>query len=246
MLLVILFLALIGLFVIILGITIWRKQKITWVSMHLTVKNKDVEAFTRSVGKSTIGIGFSVLCMGIFFAINLIIIGLIVFAVCFIASFSIYLIAQTKYNGTETPSQKYNSNGAEKWKNSNTRIILICVFTAAIFATFIVSVFNSGRPPVFTVGGGSLKISTDFGETVSLSDIQNVQLKTNMPDNLIKTDGLGLGSMLKGEFQSGGEEMKVYVDTSKPPFIYINTTHGLIIINDQTKAKTQSLYEELK
>jgi uncharacterized membrane protein len=139
MLLVILFLALIGLFVIILGITIWRKQKITWVSMRLTAKNKDVEAFTKSVGKSTIGIGFSVLCMGIFFAINLIIIGLIVFAVCFIASFSIYLIAQAKYNGTETPLQKYNSNGTEKWKNSNTRIILICVFTSAIFATVIVS-----------------------------------------------------------------------------------------------------------
>jgi hypothetical protein len=143
-------------------------------------------------------------------------------------------------------SRKYNSKGKVKRKNSNTRIIVFCISTAIIFAIIIVSIINSGRPPVFTVGGGILKISTDFGETVNLSDIQEVELKPNLPDNLIRTDGLGLESVLKGEFQSGGEEMKVYVDASKPPFIYINTTNGLIIINDQTKAETQALYNELE
>jgi hypothetical protein len=247
MLLVGVFLALMGLLVSIIGIIIWKKQKFTWVSMHSNLKKNDIEAFTKNVGQSTIGIGFSVLFMGIFFALNLMIVGFIAFAVFFIASFNIYLMAQSKYNGTEpVHSRKNSSKGQGKLKNSNTRIIVFCISTAIIFAIIIVSIINSGRPPVFTVGGGILKISTDFGETVNLSDIQEVELKPNLPDNLIKTDGLGLESVLKGEFQSGGEEMKVYVDASKPPFIYINTTNGLIIINDQTKAETQALYNELE
>ena len=66
-----------------------------------------------------------------------------------------------------------------------------------------------------------------------------------MPDNLSKAYGLGLGTILKGKFESNGNKMRVYVDTSKQPFIYIYTKDGLTIINAQTSADTQTLYKKL-
>jgi hypothetical protein len=38
----------------------------------------------------------------------------------------------------------------------------------------------------------------------------------------------------------------VYIDTSKPPFIYLTTENGLIILNDRTAEKTQALYDLLE
>ena len=39
--------------------------------------------------------------------------------------------------------------------------------------------------------------------------------------------------------------MKVYVDTSAPPFIYLTTTSTPVIINDQSADATRALYQEL-
>lgn len=91
-------LLILGLVIILLGICLWKKQKINWVSTHSHVKHGDVEAFTRMVGQSTIGIGFSVFCLGLFSVIGWIQMGTAVFAVLFILSFAVYCKAQRKYN----------------------------------------------------------------------------------------------------------------------------------------------------
>jgi hypothetical protein len=239
-------LMLFGLIIIVLGIVLWKKQEATWVSMHANVTEEDIEAFTKMCGQSTIGIGISVFCMGLFFALHLMIIGAILFAICFILSFTVYVIAQTKYNGRKT-SQLNQSGAGNKTGNKRNAAFIIVIGLAILAGISVPSIliYRSSLPPVFSVSGGVLKISTDFGETVSLSDIEKVRLENNMPGGLSKTNGLDLGSILRGEFQAGGNEMNVYVDTSKPPFIYIDTANGLVIINDQTKSKTQALYDEL-
>lgn len=83
------------------ALIVWKKREITWVSMHSNIKNEDIEAFTKAIGQGTIGTGILVFCMGIFWAIDFIPMGIIVFAICFIVLFTIYFKAQKKYNGRE-------------------------------------------------------------------------------------------------------------------------------------------------
>jgi hypothetical protein len=115
------------------------------------------------------------------------------------------------------------------------------IFVAVIFIITI----HSARPTEYITENGALQISMAFGESISFSEIEKVQLINNMPDNLSKTYGLDLGTILKGEFKSNDEKLHVYVDTSKPPFIYIYTKNGLTIVNTQTKTETQALFKNL-
>jgi hypothetical protein len=120
-------------------------------------------------------------------------------------------------------------------------IALSLVVVGAVIVSMIVSV----QPTAYTVSGGTLTIGTMFGETVPLSGIQKLELKGAMPGSLEKTDGLGLGTILKGRFSASGEEMNVYVDTAHPPFLYLYTANGLVIVNGKNKAETRALYQKL-
>ena len=124
--------------------------------------------------------------------------------------------------------------------------ILGTAIGAVVLTAIIISFSVNSKPPVYTLKNGSLIISTAFGQTVRLSDIQSVALKNDVPDIGTKLNGLGLGSILKGRFSTGAGDAMLYVDTSKPPFIYIKTANETIILNDSTKAKTQNLYSELR
>jgi hypothetical protein len=131
-------------------------------------------------------------------------------------------------------------------KNKNAFGIILGVGIGVITLIIILISFNSSKkPPVYSVGNGNFTISTEFGETVKLSDIKSVQLKNDLPAIGTKLNGLGIGTILKGKFSSKIGGVTLYVDTAKSPYIYITTTTEMIILNDQTKDKTQSLYEEL-
>lgn len=68
-----------------------------------------------------------------------------------------------------------------------------------------------------------------------------------MPAKLRRTNGYGFGTIIKGHCSSDIGNVTVYIDTSKPPFIYLTTANGLIIIfNDETAEKTHALYEDLQ
>ena len=119
-------------------------------------------------------------------------------------------------------------------------------FSVLVVAAVIFIIIRSARPTEYIIQNGTLQISTAFGESITLSDIEKVQLKNNMPTNISKDNGLDLGTILKGEFEADSDKLHVYVDTTKPPFIYIYTKDGLTIANAQSKAETQALYKKLR
>lgn len=91
-------LLLLGLIVIAVGILLWKKQKIQWVSVHSDVKGKDVSVFTKMVGQSTIGIGISVGLWGCFWIMRQLLVGPILFVFVFIISIIFYFKAQKLYD----------------------------------------------------------------------------------------------------------------------------------------------------
>ena len=128
------------------------------------------------------------------------------------------------------------------------KVIGIAGIAVAVIAIAfaIYSVVGSSQPTTYSFNDTSLKISAQFGESIDYADMTSVQLQNDMPPNLVKISGANLGSILKGDFESNGTHLKVYVDTSVPPFIYLETTNGLVVFNDQSAEQTQSLYEEIQ
>jgi len=127
------------------------------------------------------------------------------------------------------------------------RISIAGIVIAVVAIGFaIYSLAGSIQPTSYSFDDTSLKISTQFGESIDYADMTSVQLQSSMPPNLVKIAGANLGNILKGNFESNGTALKVYVDTSVPPFIYLKTKSELVIFNDQSAAQTQTLYDELQ
>ncbi|MEI6101333.1 MAG: DUF3784 domain-containing protein [Eubacteriales bacterium] len=131
---------------------------------------------------------------------------------------------------TNTPNQK-----------NKIRIIIAVIVVAVVFGSMV----YTNQATVYLIKNGTFEISTMFGETINLSDINSMQIKSELPTIKEKINGAGLGNILKGEFSSDSGNIMLFVDTSIKSYIYINTKSGLIILNDQSVNKTQDLYNEL-
>lgn len=110
----------------------------------------------------------------------------------------------------------------------------------------VITLTNSQRAPEYTISDTSLTITAASGESIPLADITGAELKDTMPPNLVKIVGDRVGTQLRGDFESNGTAMKIYVNTSTPPFVYLNATSGPVILNEQSAAKTRTLYDELR
>lgn len=124
-------------------------------------------------------------------------------------------------------------------------LIGVAIATATLIFTFILF-YTGNKPTVYTIKDGVFDISTKYGQAINLSDIKRIELKDTVPAKLRRTNGYGLGSIIKGHCSSDIGDVTVYIDTSKPPFIYLTTENGLIILNDRTAEKTQALYDLLE
>ncbi|MFO7161215.1 MAG: PH domain-containing protein [[Clostridium] cellulosi] len=125
------------------------------------------------------------------------------------------------------------------------RIITIAAF-AVFLAILATALIIFAKPPVYTITDDSLVISTQYGRTINFSDIEDVKLKDSLPNKLRKRNGIDIKNILKGRFRADGENIDVFVDTSKSPFIYIYTKDGLTIINGQSSSETKTLFEKIK
>lgn len=124
--------------------------------------------------------------------------------------------------------------------------LLRIVAPVAAACIAIVALIGSQQPPAYKISKTSLTITAASGETIPFADITAVELKKAMPPNLVKIVGDRVGTQLRGDFESNGTAMKIYVNTSVPPFVYLTTEKGPVILNGQSATKTRSLYEEIR
>lgn len=174
-------------------------------------------------------------------------INFIIYAIIIFISVIITIIFMNKYCQKPVSEDDKPNTNLEKghWQNNNTKMLTGIGIVVIVGIITAISMFYSSKPPVYSVNDGTFIISTEFGQKINLSDIKSVQLKNDLPANLSKVYGLDLGTIFKGKFTSNIGDVTVYIDSSIPPFVYINTTTGLIILNDQSKTKTQTLFGEL-
>ncbi|MGC7873270.1 PH domain-containing protein [Desulfosporosinus sp. SYSU MS00001] len=140
-----------------------------------------------------------------------------------------------------------NTKGDGSGKTRKTLFIgLVTVITVLTLSGVGTLLYFSSKPAEYTIQDGSIKISGEYGEEIKLSDIVGISKKDQIPEIQLKTNGSGLGSKLKGYFKIKGiGQAKLFVDTQKPPFIFINVKSGLRIVNTEEPRETDQLYSKL-
>lgn len=82
--------------------------------------------------------------------------------------------------------------------------------------------------------------------TVSLADIETVELIEALPSPRVRTMGVGTASYQIGQFTVAGEPARMFVDTKVTPILKVTTNDGPIVFYTNKKAaETTDLYEEL-
>jgi hypothetical protein len=202
-------------------------------------KNVDVEGLGSFVGNFCFVLGAIIFLGGLFIAFGKSLIGLIIFAFIFPAS--IYAIIKSqKYDG--------NSKNPDGTMNTKTKIIIGSISLLIIF-TFIgtgILMYRGSKPTEFTVVNGYLDIQGFYGEKINFEDIKEISLKDAIPKVNYKSNGFALGSKKKGYFKLDEVgSSKLFIDDSKPPFIFVKTSSKLYILNYPIEEQTKELYNIL-
>ena len=164
-----------------------------------------------------------------------------VFAFFLMVPVSIYTVirAQTYDGNTRKP------DGTTK---TGTKVLIgalvsFLVLTMAGVGTFL---YFSNKPAEYLIQDDTLKISGQYGEIIKFSDIVGITIEEQIPEIQFKSNGSDLGNKKKGYFKLKDiGQAKLFVDTQKPPYIFINVRTGLRILNTDEPAETEKLYKKL-
>lgn len=122
-------------------------------------------------------------------------------------------------------------------------LIISGAFTAMIGGIILYGM----RPPQVEVNNRFIVIGGLYSTKIPLQSIEQLELHKEMPRVLLRTNGLGAGGILKGNFKL--EELgqgKLYVYQNKPPFLFLSTKEGYVFVNFKDSAKTIALYQQIQ
>lgn len=202
-------------------------------------KNVDVEGLGSFVGNFCFVLGAIILLGGLLIAFGKAVIGSIIFALIFPAS--IYAIIKSQQFDGNTK----NSDGT---MNAKTKIIIGSI-SLLLIISFIgtgILMYQGSKPTEYSVANGYLNIQGFYGERINFEDVTDISLKDTMPKVNYKSNGFALGSNKKGYFKL--DEVgtaKLFIDDSKPPFIFVKTSSKLYILNYPIEEQTKELYNIL-
>jgi hypothetical protein len=160
--------------------------------------------------------------------------------VLFVVSTIYLLIKAQKYDGNIYDKDGKLRKGA--WKE----FIIPAVIGVGTLVFVGVLLFFSSQSTKVTVLEEGIEIHGMYGDVYAWESMSNVELITELPTIELRTNGSALGSNLKGHFRTTElGSVKLFVDTSKPPFIYIETDEGNIIFNLENDKETQEIFKEI-
>jgi hypothetical protein len=150
------------------------------------------------------------------------------------------LIKAQKYDGNILDENGKLRKGAGKQLALPIGIVAVTlIFVAALM-------FFSSQATKVTFLEEGLQIHGMYGEVYAWDSIEEVILMEELPAIVMRTNGSALGSNLKGHFRT--EEfgsVKLFVNTQKPPFIYLHTAERITIFNMETSEQTEATYDEI-
>ena len=201
--------------------------------------NVDTEGLGRLMGVYSYVNGGVLIVMGVLYAFGLKPV-LSPVVIIFGITTVYFLIRAQKYDGNI-----YDKNGKlieGAWKQ-----LALPVGTVVITLIFVVFLmFFSSQETKVTFLEEGLQIHGMYGDIYNWESIETVKLMEELPTIEMKTNGSALGSNLKGHFRTTElDSVKLFVDTQKSLYIYLETDEGVIIFNMKNEEETQEVFEEI-
>ena len=235
------FYIIIGIFFILIGLAVHVFKWYILISGYNTMsKEKKVNVDTEGLGR-LMGIycyvnGGVFIVVGVLNAIGLKPV-LTLAIVFFCISTTYFLIKAQKYDGNI-----YDENGKLRrgaWKQFALPIGVIVI--TLIFVTVLM--FFSSQSTKVTFLDEGIQIHGMYGDVYTWESIEAVELMEELPTIEMRTNGSALGSNLKGHFRTRElGSVKLFVNTQKPPFIYLETDDGITIFNIKNADETQEIF----
>ncbi len=140
-------------------------------------------------------------------------------------------------------AQKYDKNIRGKFLKY-LPVGLIVMFVVGLGAW----ISMDAQPTKATIESGAVKFSGTYGVEIPLDQVVKCELWDDIPRIRARTNGLGLGNILKGHFLL--EDLgrcRLFIKHGDKPYLYLETTKGdKIIFNSSDPAATQDLFEALQ
>jgi hypothetical protein len=201
--------------------------------------NVDIEGLARLVGIYGYVIGGMLLLAGVLFGLGLKIV-LAPVIIIFIVLTIYLLIKAQKFDGNIFDEAGKMRKGAGK------QFIIPLSITAIALILVAVLLTSSYKDTEVSFSDEGIEIHGMYGEIYSWEDIETVKLMDELPTIELRTNGSALGSKLKGHFRTTEHgTVKLFVDKSIPPFIYLETVNGITIFNMGNANDTESVYNTI-
>ncbi len=144
---------------------------------------------------------------------------------------------------TGIKAQKFNPPDA---KNSSAKISIL--ITLIIIIAVGAGIAWTAMPPAINLENEQFTISGAYGVSIKYSDIEELNLTPEIPALSMRTNGLGLGPILKGHFQlEDKSKALLFLRSASGPVLIIKrqTKAEMIMINCKDPAETRLLYHSL-
>lgn len=138
--------------------------------------------------------------------------------------------------------QKYDHSS-----NAKAAKIVLAVTMVFVIGINIPIFYAANKSSEVEVLKDSLKITGTYGKTISKESITEIKLIDNLPEIKMRTNGIGLGKIQKGNYKLEGiSRGLLFLENSDGPFIQITTKTSTVFINYKDDSKTTDLYNKLK
>ena len=141
-------------------------------------------------------------------------------------------------------AQKFDKN--KRSKQEGLVLIIALAFTALILGGIGGMLIYGHLSPGVEVKPEGIVISGMYGTTIPSEEITGISLENEIPKILTRNNGFNSGEVNKGHFTLDGlGRGRLYLESSKGPFICIFTKSGYIMINYKDPSRTEVLYQTI-
>ncbi|MEW8995552.1 DUF3784 domain-containing protein [Clostridium sp.] len=141
-------------------------------------------------------------------------------------------------------SQRFNHNPGS---SQETKIVLAVVIFIMLITTIPIMAISYSSTKV-TLTDTSIKISSGVNASISIDKIKSISLVDEMPKILLRTGGIGMGRIQKGNYNLEGDiDAKLFLASKEGPFIEItvDSKPSIYYINYKDKEITKTTYEDI-
>lgn len=162
-------------------------------------------------------------------------------AITFFIISTVYLLVKAqKFDGNI-----YDKNGKIRKGAGKQLALPLGIAVVALIFVAVLMLFSSKSTEVTILEEG-MQIHGMYGDVYTWESIETVELIEELPTIEMRTNGSALGSKLKGHFKTKElGSVKLFVNTQKSPYIYLETDAGITIFNFDNGDETKKIYEEI-